>query len=753
MRVWPGQPYPLGATWTGLGVNFAIFSAHATKVELCLFDSPDASLASACVPLPEHTDMVWHGYFPDVRPGQLYGFRVHGPYEPQAGHRFNPNKILVDPYARSVGRSVRWDDSMFGYHIGDPAEDLSFDDRDNAAFCPLADVVDTAFTWGDDRHPRTPWHQTVIYELHVKGFSRLHPQIRDNVRGTYEALTTEPALDHLLKLGVTAVELMPVHHHAYDRHLVERQLANYWGYNTLSFFAPDPRFAANKGPGEAVHEFKRMVKALHSAGLEVILDVVYNHTAEGNQLGPTLSLRGIDNNTYYRVVPDNRRYYQDFTGCGNTLNMQSPQVLQLIMDSLRYWILEMHVDGFRFDLASSLARELYEVDRLASFFDIIHQDPLLSQVKLIAEPWDLGAGGYQVGNFPVLWTEWNGRYRDAIRAFWKGDDRGVAELATRLAGSNDLYERSGRRPYASINFITAHDGFTLQDLVSYNDKHNEANGDENRDGENNNLSWNCGVEGPTDDQCILKLREQQKRNLMASLLLSVGVPMISGGDEMSRTQQGNNNAYCQDNELSWTHWDLTPEQQEFLEFTRRLVHLRRQEPVLTRRKYFQGRSIRGAGVKDIYWLDPSGREMADEAWNAPFVRSLGVLMVGDAIDEVDERGRQVTGDTLLMLLNAHHEEVPFTLPKVEAGKSWLRVVDTISAQVPEKRFSGGSTYPLQGRAVVLFILHGERRSRRASDVVTTPATPPASAVDRVADLLRIQELPPAMVKPDHPEQS
>ena len=718
MRVWPGQPYPLGATWTGLGVNFAIFSAHATKVEVCFFDTTYALKPTACVPLPENTDMVWHGYFPDVRPGQLYGFRVHGPYDPQGGHRFNPNKILIDPYARSVGRSVRWDDSMFGYHIGDPNADLSFDERDNAAFCPLADVVDTAFTWGDDQPPRTPWHKTVIYEMHVKGFSRLHPRIPESLRGSYEALTTEVAIDHLLKLGVTAVELMPVHHHAYDRHLVERGLANYWGYNTLSFFAPDPRFAANKGPGEAVREFKRMVKALHSAGLEVILDVVYNHTAEGSQLGPTLSLRGIDNNTYYRLVPDDRRYYLDFTGCGNTLNMQSPQVLQLIMDSLRYWIQEMHVDGFRFDLASSLARELYEVDRLASFFDIIHQDPVLSQVKLIAEPWDLGAGGYQVGNFPVLWTEWNGRYRDAMRAFWKGDDRGVAELATRIAGSNDLYERSGRRPYASINFITAHDGFTLHDLVSYNDKHNEANGDENRDGENNNLSWNYGVEGSTEDPCILQLREQQKRNLMASLLLSVGVPMISGGDEMSRTQRGNNNAYCQDNDLSWTHWDLTPTQREFLEFTARLVHLRRQQPVLTRRKYFQGRSIRGAGVKDIYWLDPSGREMTDEAWNAPFVRSLGVLMVGDAVDEVDEQGRQVKGDTVLILLNAHHDEVPFTLPKVDAGKWWLRVVDTVAAQVPEKRLPGGSKYAVQGRALVLFILNGERRGRRASDVGT-----------------------------------
>jgi isoamylase len=718
MRVWPGQPYPLGATWTGVGVNFAMFSAHATRVELCLFDSPEASAPSACIPLPEHTDMVWHGYLPDVRPGQLYGFRVHGPYEPHNGHRFNPQKIVMDPYAKSVGRPIRWDDANFGYRIGDENADLSFDDRDNAAFAPLAAVIDPAFTWGDDRPPRTPWHKTVIYEMHVKGFTRLHPQIPEPLRGTYEALTTEPAIEHLLKLGVTAVELMPVHHHSYDRHLVERGLSNYWGYNTLSFFAPAARYSASGLPAESVREFKRMVKTLHSAGLEVILDVVYNHTAEGNQLGPTLSLRGIDNQTYYRLLPDDKRYYLDFTGCGNTLNMQSPQVLQLIMDSLRYWVLEMHVDGFRFDLASALARELYEVDRLGAFFDIIHQDPVISQVKLIAEPWDLGAGGYQVGNFPVHWTEWNGKYRDAMRAFWKGEDRGVAELATRISGSNDLYERSGRRPYASINFITAHDGFTMHDLVSYNEKHNEANGDNNQDGESHNLSWNCGVEGPTDDPAIRALREQQKRNLMASLLLSVGVPMISGGDELSRTQQGNNNAYCHDNELSWTHWHGTPEEQEFLDFTRRLVALRHNEPVLTRRKYFEGRSIRGAEVKDIYWLDPSGREMTDEAWNAPSVRSLGVLMVGEALDEVDERGRQVTGDTLLILLNAHFEEMPFVLPKVDEGKSWLRVIDTIDAKTPETRFSGGARYPLQGRTLVAFLLNADRRDRRTSDPTT-----------------------------------
>jgi glycogen operon protein len=715
MRVWPGQPYPLGSTWTGLGVNFAIFSAHATRVDLCLFDSPEAKLPSACVPLPEHTDMVWHGYLPDVRPGQLYGYRVHGPYDPYAGLRYNPNKIVMDPYAKSVGRPVAWDDSMFGYRVGDTDSDLSFDTRDNAAFAPLAAVIDPAFTWGDDRPPRTPWHRTVIYEMHVKGFTKQHPHVPESIRGTYQALTTEAALDHLVNLGVTAVELMPVHHHSYDRDLQERGLSNYWGYNTLSFFAPNIRYSATPLPAESVREFKRMVKALHSAGLEVILDVVYNHTAEGNHLGPTLSLRGVDNLSYYRLIPHEKRYYLDFTGCGNTLNMQSPQVLQLIMDSLRYWVLDMHVDGFRFDLASTLARELYEVDRLGAFFDIIHQDPVLSQVKLIAEPWDLGAGGYQVGNFPVLWTEWNGKYRDAMRAFWRGDDRGVAEVATRIAGSNDLYEHSGRRPYASINFITAHDGFTLQDLVSYEQKRNESNGEGNRDGENHNLSWNCGIEGPTADTAVNKLREQQKRNLMASLMLSVGVPMISGGDEMGRTQSGNNNAYCQDNEVSWTNWALSPEQESFLDFTRRLVQLRLQQPVLTRRKYFQGRSIRGVEVKDIYWLDSTGREMTDEAWNAAWFRSLGVLMVGNALDEVDERGRQVTGDTLLLLLNAHHEEVPFALPLVGSEKTWLRHFDTIDAQAEERRFVGGMKYPLQGRTLALFKLDGDRRQRRASD--------------------------------------
>jgi len=702
-RIWPGAPYPLGATWDGVGVNFALFSAHASKVELCLFDSPTATRESHRVTLPEQTDMVWHGYMPDVRPGQLYGYRVHGPYDPQAGHRFNPNKVVMDPYAKAVGRTVRWGQyEMFGYKVGDPAADVSFDDRDNAAFAPLGTVIDSTFTWGDDRPPRTPWHKTVIYEMHVRGFTMRHPRVPELLRGTYEAMTTDEALDHLVSLGITAVELMPVHHFLNDQHLVERGLSNYWGYNTFCYFAPEIRYAAAGHMGDAtVREFKRMVRALHSAGLEVILDVVYNHTAEGNHLGPTISLRGIDNAAYYRLVHDNPRFYLDFTGTGNTLNMRSPRVLQLIMDSLRYWVLEMHVDGFRFDLASTLARELFEVDRLGAFLDIIHQDPVISQVKLIAEPWDLGEGGYQVGNFPVLWTEWNGRYRDSVRRFWRGDDGVVSEFATRLAGSNDLYEQSGRRPYASINFVTSHDGFTMYDLVSYKDKHNEANGEENRDGENHNLSWNCGAEGPTTDKAILALRAQQKRNLMATLLLSAGVPMLSGGDEMGRTQRGNNNAYCQDNDISWTNWELGPEEDAFLDFTRRLVHLRQSEPVLQRRRFFQGRAIRG--VKDIMWVDPSGHEMTDESWNSPVIRSLGVVYSGEGTGEVDERGQSITGDTLLLIMNAQPDTVPFKLPASSAGV-WQRIFDTANPKLPETVQAGDATYDLKGRSQAAFRL-------------------------------------------------
>jgi glycogen operon protein len=632
---------------------------------------------------------------------------------------------------------IRWSDEVFGYGVGDPQKDLSFDDRDSAPYAPLAAVVDPAFTWGDDRPPRTPWHHTVIYEMHVRGFSMRHPRIPEGIRGTYEALTSEHALMHLKHLGVTAVELMPVHHHARDRHLEQKGLTNYWGYNSLGYFAPDRRLSASRSPAGPVREFKRMVRALHAAGLEVILDVVYNHTAEGNHLGPTLSLKGIDNISYYRLTDDQQRYYMDFTGCGNTLNMRSPQVLQLIMDSLRYWVREMHVDGFRFDLASALARELYDVDRLASFFDIIHQDPVLSQVKLIAEPWDLGQGGYQVGNFPVLWTEWNGRYRDTVRRFWRGDGGTVSELATRLSGSNDLYAQSGRQPYASINFVTAHDGFTLADLVSYNDKHNEANLEENRDGENNNLSWNCGVEGPADDPAINELRHRQMRNFLSTLLLSHGVPMISHGDEIGRTQRGNNNAYCQDNELTWIDWNLSDEQNALVEFVAELIRVRKSQPVLRRRTYFQGRGIRGGGVKDLAWLAPDGREMTDEAWNADFVKSLGMLLSGNAIEECDERGEAIVGDTLLILLNAHSEKVPFTLPPLETDQQWQRIVDTVEWQPAVRVFRPADRYPLQGRSVAVLKVVPPIRERRhtaafdRSDADATLRAPEAEPAEPV----------------------
>ncbi|HYE20574.1 MAG TPA: glycogen debranching protein GlgX, partial [Tepidisphaeraceae bacterium] len=653
-RIWPGRPYPLGATWDGAGVNFAIFSEHATRVELCLFDSADDARESARITLPEQTDMVWHGYFPDVEPGQLYGYRVYGPYDPPAGHRFNPNKVVLDPYAKAIGRDLAWDDSLFGYRIG--ADDLAFDGRDNAAHCPLAAVIDTAFTWGDDRPPRTPWHKTVIYEAHVRGLTMRHPEVPESKRGTYAALASEPVIKHLLDLGVTAVELLPVHCHLDDRHLLDRGLTNYWGYNTLSYFASHLEYASRQTPWRAVQEFKSMVRSLHAAGIEVILDVVYNHTCEGNHMGPTVSWRGIDNAAYYRLSPQDRRYYVDFTGCGNTLNVRHPRVLQMIMDSLRYWATEMHVDGFRFDEAAALARELFDVDRLSGFFDVIHQDPVLSQVKLIAEPWDVGPGGHQVGNFPVQWTEWNARFRDPVRRFWKGEGGLVSELATRLAGSSDLYQDDGRKPYASINYVTCHDGFTLQDLVSYNAKHNQANREDNRDGPDDNHSWNCGAEGPTDDPAVLALRERQKRNLIATLLFSQGVPMLLAGDELGRTQRGNNNAYCHDDDLTWVSWELDAPRRQFLEFVQRCVRVRREQPVFHRRKWFQDRDIRGAGVTDVSWFEPTGREMGDRAWAADFVRCLGVRFAGDTIDEVDERGEPIVGDTLFLALNAYWEE-------------------------------------------------------------------------------------------------
>ncbi len=707
LRVWPGRPYPQGASWDGGGVNFAIFSEAATKVELCLFESTDTTREAYRIPLPEQTDMVWHGYLPDVFPGQLYGYRVHGPHEPKNGLRFNPNKILLDPYAQAIGRDLKWADEMFGYRIGDPDEDLSFDDGDNAAYAPLATVIDPAFTWGDDRPPRTPWYKTIIYEMHVKGFTQLHPAVQEPLRGTYAGLASGPAIDYLKRLGVTAVELMPVHHHVDDRHLVDRGLTNYWGYNTVAFLAPELRYASTPDGRESVREFKRMVHALHTAEIEVILDVVYNHTAEGNHMGPTLSLRGIDNTSYYRTVPENPRYYMDYTGCGNTLNMRHPRVLQLIMDSLRYWVLEMHVDGFRFDLASALARELHEVDKLGAFFDIIHQDPVLSQVKLIAEPWDLGEGGYQVGNFPVGWTEWNGKYRDAIRRFWRGDGGAVSEFATRLCGSSDLYEQSSRRPYASINFITAHDGFSLQDLVSYNEKHNEANGESSMDGESHNLSWNCGVEGPTKDPDVLRLRERQKRNFLATLLLSQGVPMIRAGDELGHTQQGNNNAYCQDNEISWLHWEIDEEKERFLEFVSDLIRLKQEQPVLHRPKFCQGRPLRGSDIADISWFDPSGQEMADEAWDAGFIKCIGVRLAGDVIADVDEFGERLVGDTLLILLNADADEIPFALPVHKEEERWQRVFDTSDLDAQPEQFVAGDEYPLGGRSVVVLRIDRE----------------------------------------------
>ncbi|HVX14945.1 MAG TPA: glycogen debranching protein GlgX [Pirellulales bacterium] len=704
MRIWPGRPYPIGATWDGSGVNFALYSENATKVELCLFDNADDKKESQRIPLEEQTDMVWHGFLPDVRPGQLYGFRVHGPYDPSHGHRFNPNKVVLDPYAKAIGREVRWSDEMWGYKIGDPQADLSFDDRDNAAFAPLAAVVDPAFTWGDDRPPNVPWHKTLIYELHVKGFTKLHPEVPDRLRGTYSGLSSEAALSYLRKLGITAVELLPVHDFLDDRHLVDKGLSNYWGYNTLGFFVPAGRYSAADTPLDTVREFKTMVRNLHSIGVEVILDVVYNHTAEGNQMGPTCSFRGVDNAAYYRLSPEDPRYYMDFTGCGNTFNMRNPRVLQLIMDSLRYWITDMHVDGFRFDLASTLARELHEVDKLGAFFDIIHQDPIISQVKLIAEPWDLGAGGYQVGNFPVLWSEWNGKYRDCVRKFWKGDAGMVSEFATRFTGSSDLYEWSSRRPHASVNFITCHDGFTLHDLVSYDGKHNEANGEENRDGADDNNSWNCGVEGPTDNPEIRALRQRKMRSMLATLLLSQGVPMILAGDEMGHTQNGNNNAYCQDNELSWLSWDLNDEQQALLTFVQKCIELNKSEPVFQRRRFFHGQGIQGGEAPDIAWFDTSGNEMSDEDWKTSFVRSFGVELYGQAID-VDEHGAEISGDTLLLLFNADvATRIDFTLPALEEGQTYELIFDTAVNDEGVKHVIEGTKYQLAPCSLALLRL-------------------------------------------------
>ncbi len=709
MRIWPGRPYPLGATWDGRGVNFALYSENATKVELCLFDSVEDKTESDRIAMPEHTDMVWHVYLADVRPGQLYGYRVYGAYDPKNGHRFNDNKLLLDPYARAVARLPNWTDALQGYVIGDKQQDLSYSKIDSAADAPLGSVIDEAFTWGDDRPPKTPSHRTLIYEMHVKGFTRLNEEVPEEMRGTYAGVSSEPAIRYLRELGITAVELLPIHMHANDRTLLDRGLVNYWGYNTLSFFAPEPRYASVDRPSEAIHEFKTMVRNLHDAGIEVILDVVYNHTAEGNQLGPTVSFRGIDNASYYRLSPENPRYYMDFTGCGNTLHMRNPRVLQFIMDSLRYWVIHMHVDGFRFDLASTLARELHEVDKLGAFFDIIHQDPVLSQVKLIAEPWDLGEGGYQVGNFPVGWSEWNGRYRDCVRRFWKGDGGMASEFATRISGSSDLYEWNSRRPHASVNFITCHDGFTLHDLVSYDRKHNEANGENNRDGANDNDSWNCGVEGPTDDPKIVELREKKKRAFLATLIFSQGIPMLLAGDEIGHTQRGNNNAYCQDNELTWLNWNRNERQQGLLEFVRRVIAIYADEPTLHRRRFFHGKSLHGEQSPEIAWLDPTGKEMSAEAWKAAHVRCLGVHLAGGRID-VDEYGESIIGGHLLILFNADHvQEIPFALPTLENGAQWERLFDTsldvVDVAVPadeREDVSSAAEYGLQPCSMVVF---------------------------------------------------
>ena len=698
--VWPGTPHPRGATWDGEGVNFSLFSGNATKVELCVFDATGRRELQR-VALHERTDDIWHAYLPEARPGLLYGYRVHGPYNPLQGHRFNPHKLLIEPYAKHLEGTLRWSDAHFGYRVGNARADLSFDKRDNAPGMPKCRVVDPAFTWGDDRPPRTGWHDTVIYELHVRGLTKNHPGVPPQLRGTYAGLATAPVIEHLLRLGVTAVELMPVHNFVDDRSLLDRGLRNYWGYNTIGFFAPDMRYCANG----RISEFKTMVKTLHSAGIEVILDVVYNHTAEGNELGPTLCFRGIDNASHYRLNPEEPRYYVDFTGCGNTLNLQHPRVLQLIMDSLRYWVLEMHVDGFRFDLASALARELFEVDRLGSFFDTIGQDPVLSQVKLIAEPWDVGAGGYQVGNFPAGWNEWNDKYRDTMRAYWKGDGGLIGDFAQRFMGSSDLYEASGRKPHASINFITAHDGFTLHDLVSYNQKHNEANGEDNRDGNDNNLAWNCGVEGPSDDPAVNALRERQKRNLMVSLLLSQGVPMLLAGDEIGHTQNGNNNAYCQDNEISWINWELGKKEEQLYFFVARIIKLRREHPVFSRRRFLQDQSTVTDDDKEVMWFAPNGAEMTETEWKQGFARCLGVYLAGTAIRRIDRRGQNVKDRNFLALFNAHHEPIAFALPQLTAEGAWSAVLDTSLTQDPfaDTRHESGSAYALQGRSIALLV--------------------------------------------------
>ena len=706
VKTFLGYPYPLGATWMGNGVNFALFSEHATGVELCLFDDLEATEENIRIPVSEHTDQVWHEFLPDVRPSQLYGYRVSGPYDPERGLRFNSSKLLLDPYAKAIAGEVSWADEMFGYVIGDKKEDLAQDFRDDAWGVPKSVVIDTAFDWQGDRRPGIPLPDSVIYEVHVKGFSKLWNEVPEELRGTYAGLGSASAIDYFKKLGVTSVELLPVHAHIEDKSLIDRGLTNYWGYNTIGFFAPHAQYSSSGQMGEQVVEFKSMVRSLHLAGIEVILDVVYNHTAEGNHLGPTLCFRGIDNSSYYRLLADNPRFYLDYTGTGNTLDTLHPRTLQMVMDSLRYWASEMHVDGFRFDLAPALARDGTGVNKFHAFFKVIRQDPILSQVKLIAEPWDVGDGGYQVGNFPAPFSEWNGKYRDTVRSFWKGDEGRIGEMGYRLTGSPDLYRHNGRRPYASINFVTAHDGFTLNDLVRYNEKHNEANGDGNKDGDSNNLSWNCGVEGPTDEPQINALRERQRRNFLTTLFLSQGVPMLTGGDERGRTQNGNNNAYCEDNEISWFDWTRDEKQNQFLEFTRRLIQFRKDHPVFRRPKFLKGRRIPGSEIRDVMWFNPGGNLMSEEEWASPFVRCIGMLLSGDTIDVLGFDGEPIRDDTFLLLMNAHYEPIPFVLPGKE-NLEWQLILDTTDPNgflAEPRKFASGDDVDLGGRACRLLQL-------------------------------------------------
>ncbi|MPZ91128.1 MAG: glycogen debranching protein GlgX [Actinobacteria bacterium] len=701
MEQWPGIPYPLGATWDGGGTNFALFSENATGVELCLFDDFDAETR---LDVTEVDSFVWHCYLPGVGPGQRYGYRVDGPFAPERGHRFNRHKLLLDPYAKSIDGDVDWSEEVFGYSFDAGHEaDLTFNESDSAPGVPKSVVIDPTFDWEGDEALRTPWHRTVIYETHVKGFTYTNPAIPDEIKGTYAGLAHPASIEHLQLLGVTAIELMPVHHFLHSQTLTHKGLRNYWGYDSIGFLAPHAGYSASGVKGEQVPEFKSMVKTMHAAGIEVILDVVYNHTGEGNHMGPTVSFRGIDNAAYYRLLDKDRRFNMDFTGTGNSLNVRHPQVLKLIMDSLRYWAIEMHVDGFRFDLASALARELYEVDRLSAFFDIMHQDPVLSQMKLIAEPWDVGEGGYQVGNFPPGWSEWNGKYRDSMRDFWRAAEAGVGEFAFRLTGSSDLYKDDGRRPNASINFVTAHDGFTLNDLVSYNEKHNDANGEDGKDGESHNRSWNHGVEGETDDSEIRALRERQKRNFIATLALSQGVPMLLGGDEISRTQGGNNNAYCQDNEISWFDWSLRDENLTLLGFARRLMQFRRDHPVLRRHRWFMGRAIHGEGTTDIAWLNPGGDEMTEQQWNDGFAKSVGVFLNGDEIATLGPRGERITDDSFLLFFNAHHERMDFIVPVGGYGRAWNVVLDTNEPLLDEgaRSYKAGDAIGLEARSLAV----------------------------------------------------